>query len=262
MAQLDRVDLKHSELEAISMVCLRAAKIVMECGGRGVIIHKCAMMIARGLGAECLGLRTGYSSIDITLSRDGNIVTNMVSVGWHGVNHRLDQNIRHLASLAERGQMSAEEINKELDCLVRNTFYHSAWFIGPAVGLACASFGRLLGADWAAFIPVFVGCTISQLTRRLLIKRNTNIFVVAALIAFLSSMLSDVGARLAGSQTINLAIMASFLLLVPGVPAANTLADIMDGYPTLGSARAIFVIMIMLFATTGIWAAQVLLGVH
>jgi uncharacterized membrane protein YjjP (DUF1212 family) len=67
---------------------------------------------------------------------------------------------------------------------------------------------------------------------------------------------------LAGSATINLAMMASMLLLVPGVPATNAQTDIIDGFPTMGSARAVSVIMVMVFATTGVWLAEILLGVQ
>jgi uncharacterized membrane protein YjjP (DUF1212 family) len=47
--------------------------------------------------------------------------------------------------------------------------------------------------------------------------------------------------------------------LVPGVAATNAQADVMDGYPTLGSARAVSVIMTMAFVATGLWLAQMFL---
>jgi uncharacterized membrane protein YjjP (DUF1212 family) len=49
---------------------------------------------------------------------------------------------------------------------------------------------------------------------------------------------------------------------VPGVPATNAQADIMDGYPTMGSAQAVSVIMVMVFAATGVLFAQALLGLR
>ena len=67
---------------------------------------------------------------------------------------------------------------------------------------------------------------------------------------------------LSGSGTINLAMMASILLLVPGVPSTNAQTDIMDGYPTMGSARAVWVLMIMVFAAVGVWFAETLLGLR
>ena len=57
-------------------------------------------------------------------------------------------------------------------------------------------------------------------------------------------------------------MMASILLLVPGVPATNAQMDIMDGYPSMGSARAVTVLMVMVFATVGVGLAEVVLGMH
>jgi uncharacterized membrane protein YjjP (DUF1212 family) len=87
-----------------------------------------------------------------------------------------------------------------------------------------------------------------------------NVFIVAGGIAFLSALLGGLGAMASGSATVPLATMASILLLVPGVPATNAQTDIMDGYPTMGSARAVWVLMIMIFAATGVWFAEALLG--
>jgi len=54
--------------------------------------------------------------------------------------------------------------------------------------------------------------------------------------------------------------MAAVLLLVPGVPSLNALNDILEGRPTLGSARAVWVAMILVFLTAGVWFAQGLIG--
>jgi len=53
-------------------------------------------------------------------------------------------------------------------------------------------------------------------------------------------------------------MVAAILLLVPGVPSINAQTDIMDGHPTLGSARAVTVLLSLVFVTTGLWVAQFL----
>jgi len=50
------------------------------------------------------------------------------------------------------------------------------------------------------------------------------------------------------------------LLLVPGVPAVNALSDILEGRPTLGSARVVTIIMTLVFIAAGLWVGPVLLG--
>ena len=55
-------------------------------------------------------------------------------------------------------------------------------------------------------------------------------------------------------------MIAGVLLLVPGVPSLNALNDILEGRPTLGSARAVWVAVTLIFLTVGVWLGQMLLG--
>ena len=183
----------------------------------------------------------------------------MRKVGHIGVNIRVDQAVRHLASQVTKGEMTVEQTRAELERLPSETPRHSALVMSVAVGLACAAFGRLLKADWLATVPVFLGAAIAQFVRRDLAGRHVNVFIGAAVVAFIGSVLGGFGARLAGSQTVATAMIAAILLLVPGVPLLNAQNDILGGRPTLGSARIVWVAVILIFATVGLWIAQALL---
>jgi len=217
-------------------------------------------MMAHGMGAERVAFRSGYASLVITVTHGVNSITRMVDVGRHGVNHRLDLDIRRLAVRVAQGGMGPAETQAEIERLVRDTPRHPPWLVAIAVGVACAAFGRLFGVDWPGFAAAAVAATIGQYVRHELIVAKVNGFVIAALIAFISATLGEIGAMLLHSGTVNLALMASVLLLVPGVPALNAQMDIMEGSPTLGSARAVTVIVIMVFVTVGVWLAQALMG--
>lgn len=258
----DPVRLKHRELEKIAMAALRLARILTECGARVRVAHQGATLIVRGLGVEPVGIRTGYASQEITVSSGDNTITRMMTVGPHRVNHRLDHAMRALAVRVSKGGMTVDDVEREMDRVIGETPRHPVWFIALAVGLACAAFGRLLGVDWLAFGPVFVAGATGQTLRHEMMHRGINGYVTAAVISFVAAALAGFGARLAGSQTLNLAMMAAILLIVPGVPATNAQTDIMDGYPSMGSARAVSVVMVMIFATTGVWLAEILLGVR
>jgi uncharacterized membrane protein YjjP (DUF1212 family) len=258
----DPVRRKHRELEKIAMTALRMGRVLTECGARVSVAQQGARLIVLGLGVETVGIRTGYASQEITVRSGVNTITRMVSMGPHGVNHRLDHAMRALAVQVSRGGMSVEDVEQEIDKLIAETPRHPIWLVAIAVGLACAAFGRLLGIDWQAFGPILIGGGVGQGLRMLMIRRGLNAYVVAAVIGFVAAALAGFGARAFGSDTINLAMMASVLLLVPGIPVTNAQTDVMDGYPSMGSARAVTVLMIMIFATTGVLLAEGLLGLH
>ena len=260
--ETDPVVIRHRELERFANTALRVGRSMMEAGASVIVVHTGISMIARGLGAEVIGIRSGYASVELSLHAGGNTITRMLQVGRHGVNHRLDQAVRRLAARASKGDMTADEIDSELARLKKETPHYPAWLVATAVGLACTSFGRLLGVDWLAFLPVWLAGSLGQYLRHHLLHRNINVFIIAGLIAFMSASLGGLGAMAAGSSTVNLAMMASILLLVPGVPSTNAQTDIMNGFPTVGSARAVWVLMVMTFAAVGVWLAQALLEVR
>ena len=186
------------------------------------MVHQCSELVADGLGAEGHDLRIGYGSLSITVSSGANTITRMIEIGDKGVNQRLDYAIRTFAKRIKAQGSTPQATVAELERLQLETPRHSAWVVALAVGVACAAFGRLFGVDWPAFAPVVAAGAIGQALRRFLLLRGYNLFVVAAAIGFASALLGGVGARLANSGTIDLAMIASVLLLVPGIPSIPT----------------------------------------
>jgi len=156
--------------------------------------------------------------------------------------------------------LTVEQTRAELDHIASRTKRHSPWVMAIAVGLACAAFGRLLKVDWAGTGPVFLAATLGQYVRRDLLSRHANVFIAATAVAFLSSLIGGLGAHWAGSGTVTTAMIASILLLVPGIPCVNAQSDILEGHPTLGSARTVTVAVLLIFVAVGLWLAQVVTG--
>jgi uncharacterized membrane protein YjjP (DUF1212 family) len=242
------------------MLAMEFGRLLMECGASARIVEGIVGTVARGLGAERVDLRIGYASLAITAGIGAEGITRMRKVGPLGVNQRLDHSLRELAEAVRRGELSAAATRSRLNSLAQNPPRHPGWLVDIAVGLACAAFGRLLGVDWAALGPVLLASVLGQGFRRRLAARQVNVFIAATLVAFLASALSGLGACLLGSLTVDTAMIASVLLLVPGVPLLNAQNDILEGRPTLGSARAVGVLVTLVFLTVGVWLGQMLLG--
>ena len=226
----DPVVLRHRDLEKIANVALKVGRVLMECGGRVSVVREGMRLTAQGLGAQVVGERVGYASLTLTVGAGEETITRMIDVGPHGVNYRLDVAVRRYATQLVQQGGAPQEVSETIDRLARETPRYPLWVVAPATGLACAAFGRLLGVDWPAFVPVFLAGALGQWVRVRLRIRGTNACLIAAT-----------------------------LLLVPGVPATNAQTDIMEGFPTVGSARAVSVAMIMVFATIGIWGAEAVL---
>ena len=249
-----------NSLENIAMVSMEFGRVLMECGSSARIVDEIVRLVALGLGAERADLRIGYASLAITVRIGPEGITRMRKVGPLGVNQRLDHLVRELARVVGRGELTTAAAASNLDAIARHCPRYPGWVVDVAVGIACASFGRLLGVDWAAVSPIFIAAALGQWVRRQSASRQVNVFIAATLVAFVASSLSGFGAFLLGSLTVNTAMIAGVLLLVPGVPCLNAQNDILEGRPTLGSARAVWVIVMLVFLTLGLWLGQMLLA--
>jgi len=247
-------------LEDIAMLALEFGRLLMEAGASGRCVEEIAMQVASGLGAIRIDVRVGYASLSITVGIGMDGITRMCKVGSLGVNQSFYHGLRELASRIEQGNFTAAEGRAELNHLLHVSERHPYWVVALAVGVACAAFGRLLNVDWPAVGPIFVASAFGQMVRRQLALRHINVFISAAVVAFLGSVLSGLGARWAGSQTMARDMVVPVLLLVPGVPSFNAQLDILEGRPTLGSARAVWVAVMLVFMTVGVWLAQGVLG--
>lgn len=258
-ANIDPVIKRHRDLEEIALVALDAARLLVESGARSRVARNGATFVARGLGAERVYVRIGFTSIGITVGAAGNSITRMMGIGPHGVNLRLDHAVCLLCGRIAKGEFSVSEAAAAI-VGVQNTPRHHWLSVAFAVGLACTSFGLLLGMDWLAVLPVFLSGTVGQIIRYRLLRAGVNAFVTTAVVAFVASAGGGIGGHLIASQTIQTAMFASVLLLVPGVPLLNAQTDVMEGHPTMGSARAISAIMVLVFITVGVWCAQAVTG--
>jgi uncharacterized membrane protein YjjP (DUF1212 family) len=186
-------------------------------------------------------------------------ITRMMKVGDLGVNHRLDHELWLWAKRVSRRKLSPEQTRRELTRLAKETPRHSPWMVAISAGVACAAFGRLLDVDWYGTGAILLASTFAQWVRHQLLARRVNPFLCTAFISFQASLLAGLVARWAGSQTVPDAIAASILMLIPGVPALNAQSDILEGHPTLGSARLVTVVMTLIFIVIGLSMGTVLL---
>lgn len=254
------VPVERASLEEIAMLSMEIGRMLMECGASARIVDDFTTRTARGLGAERVDLRVGYASLAITVGIGPEGITRMRKVGHLLVNQRMDQAIRVVARRIESGELNASGVRSELERVLRQTPRHAGWVVDIAVGVACASFGRLLGVDWLGTGPVFIGAAVAQSFRRRMAARHVNVFINALMVAAIASLVGGFGARHLGSKTVDMAMVASVLLLVPGIPSFNAQNDILEGRPTLGSARAVSVLIILIFLTAGLWLSQIVLG--
>ncbi len=213
-----------------------------------------------GSGCEATEVVTQHDALVVTVRRGGEVCTQVGPVGEHGVNLRRLQTVSQVAQQVGAGSMDLSTAHTELLRLIGFVPGYPSLIVCMAVGLACASFSRLLGADIAAFVPTLVGAAIGQAMRRTLARSGQNVFLTATLVSLAAALLAGVAARWAGSNDVPIAMFSSILFLVPGVPALNAQEDVIEGHPSLGAARMVRAIALIVFMAVGLSIALAALG--
>ena len=243
-------------LSDVARLSLSIGRLLMEFGESARMINEEIAALAHRLGCDSAEVYCQHAAIIVTLRRGEEFCVQMGKVGEHGVNLRGLEAVRDLARRVSHGGLDYSAAQTELDNTPGTTSSYPVWLVCLCTGLACSAFGRLLGADWLAFFPVLVGSAAVQWIRRAMLVRKKNLFITTGVVSFVSALLAGVGARLAGSSRLEIAMASAVLLLVPGVAVLNIQADVIEGKPNLAAARGLRVIYILLFMTLGLIAAQ------
>ncbi len=247
-------------LESIARLCLKVGRMLMEWGANARVISTSIDSMARGLGCTWVEIYCQHSAITIMLQRGSESLTHMGKVGEHGVNLRGGEAVLKIADATSRGTLTCAEAYERLKSIPSSVHKYPLWLVCAATGLACAAFGRLLGMDWASFLPVLTGAAFGQWIRVAMFARQMNFYFVVITVAFSSSLIAGMGCRMLGGSKMEIATVAATLLLIPGPAMLNSQIDALDGKPNLAVARAFRIVQIIIFLTLGLIGAQRLIG--
>jgi uncharacterized membrane protein YjjP (DUF1212 family) len=79
--------------------------------------------------------------------------------------------------------------------------------------------------------------------------------MLVTITAFVASLIASLGSRLVGSETADIALVSSVLLLVPGVPLISAAADMLKGHMVTGMARGLNSLLTALAIALGMMTA-------
>ena len=129
------------------------------------------------------------------------------------------------------------------------------------IGLSCASFSRLAGGDWPVFMMTFLASSLGMIVRQEIGHRHFNPLLNFGITAFVTTLISSQAVIYNIGNTPFLAMASSVLMLVPGFPLINAVADMVKGYVNMGIARWTFATLLTLSTSIGIVGAMNLVGV-
>ena len=133
---------------------------------------------------------------------------------------------------------------------------YNPWVVAIMIGLSCACFARLAGADIPACGLTFLASFVAMTTRHQLAHLHFNPLVNFAIAAFVATSIAAQGLIMGFVGTPKIAMAASVLLLVPGFPLINSVSDMVKGYVNTGIARGVMACLLCAASCAGILLAM------
>lgn len=251
----------QAETEATAHCLLLFGRVLLQNGADTGRVQRALRHFAAALGVEARML-ISYEGLVLTLLTEGRTVTRIGS-RIPAMNVGMSQAAAAFAVLhqVEAGRLDRAGATAALEAIEHRPPEYSRFIVAAAIGMTAAALSRLFGGDWAAFAACWVAVTLGTLLRQDLGKRGLSPVVVAFLTAVASGLLGGWGARLLGSGTAALCLVAPGMVIVPGVPLINGVQDMLRNHAGVGVARLGFAAFVIAAIGLGLEIAATLSGV-
>lgn len=171
------------------------------------------------------------------------VISKLSALSWEAYDSRLS-----LETLQERYRLIMSEERM------------SRWVVLFLVSCANAAFCRLFQGDLTAMGLVFVATLAGFFVRQELMTWHVNHMVVFVVCSFIASMVASIGIHYNLGETQQVALAASVLFLIPGVPLINSIIDLLDGHVLIGTSRAINACILIICIALGLSGTLLTLG--
>lgn len=219
----------------ITRQVVRVAQLLLAYGAESELVEEISQRLGKALGLASVELSISSNSLVMTSLVHGRCVTTTRRLREHGINMTIVCELQRICVLAEKGLYGLYEVRKRLARIEAKTY--PPVFLIPMIGLSCASFCHLFGGDWQASMITFLASAIGMAVRLFIAKRHFNLLVNFAVTAFVTNLVAQLGYVFPVTQTPQLPMAASVLMLVPGFPMINAISDMVKGHINVGISR-------------------------
>lgn len=227
--------MEQEHQRAVTRACVQAALLLLQHGAESTVVVQMAQRLGVALGVESVECALTANAIVLTTLSDEHCITTTRKNSDKGINMQMVTDVQRIVIAVEHKLYDLEMTQQKLNRL-KPLKYPPILVVGM-IGLSCASFAHLSGGDWVICVITFFASAVGMFVRQALSKRHYNPLIVFAMTSFVASLISGLSLKYQWGNDPQVALASSVLLLVPGFPLINSLADILKGYINMGIGR-------------------------
>lgn len=238
----------------ITRLCIECGLLLLQHGAESMLVEELAGRTGKALGADQVDCAISANAIVLTTIIDGHCLTSTRKVIDRGINMHIVTEVQHVVILAEHGHLDCKGVQKKFAHM--KPLRYPRWVMVLMVALSCACFCKLNNGGWDGAVITFAASGCAMYVRQVLTARHMNPLINFCFTAFVATMVAGMMLTIPlFSATSGIAMAASVLLLVPGFPLINAVADMFKGHVNTGLARWAMASLLTLATCIGIFTA-------
>ena len=246
---------------AITRLCIQCGLFLLQHGAESALVEELSTRLGLALGMDSVESAISSNAIVLTTIKDGECLTSTRKNSDRGINMHVVTEVQHIVIMAEHKLLDYKDVEKRFAQI--KPLRYPRWLLVLMVGLSCACFCKLNNGGWDGALVTFCSITVAMYIRQVLTHRSMHPQINFCLTAFVATTISGLMLRLpAFASTPTIAMAASVLLLVPGFPLINAVADMFKGHINTGLARWAIASLLTLATCIGVVMAMTMWGLR
>ncbi|SJN36618.1 putative membrane protein [Vibrio casei] len=242
----------------ISRLIVQVGQMLLAHGAESTLVGDLTHRLGLACGMDEVEVSMSASSLVVTTVMEGHCVTTARRSPDRGINMKVVTEIQHICIMVERKVIDYRLAERKLN-QIQPTRYNR-WLVLFMIGLSCAAFARLANGDEIICAITFLASSVGMFIRQEIAHRNFNPLLNFTVTAFVTTLISSQAVVYQVGNYPFLAMASSVLMLVPGFPLINAVADMLKGYVNMGIARFVMASLLTFATSLGIVAAMTLTG--
>ncbi|MCL9775133.1 threonine/serine exporter family protein [Vibrio methylphosphonaticus] len=243
-----------SKQRAVSRLIAQSGQMLLAHGAESTLVGHITYRIGIAAGMDEVEVSLSASSIVVTTVYQEHCVTTVRRSPDKGLNMRVVTQVQRICIMMEKGILDYDLAQKKLNAISPERY--NRWVVVVMIGLSCAAFCRLAGGDWSAFMMTFLASSVGMIVRQEIGHRHFNPLLNFSATAFITTLISAQAVLHDIGEHPQLVMASSVLMLVPGFPLINAVADMLKGYINMGIARFVMASLLTLATCLGIIGAM------
>ena len=243
----------------ITRLCIQTALLLLQHGVESTVVVQMASRLGVALGVDSVECALTPNAVILSTLYNNHCITTTRKNTDKGINMQVVTEVQRIVIAAEHHIYDLRHVREKLDRI--KPLKYNRYLVVVMVGLSCACFSHLAGGDWTIFGITFIASALAMYIRQIISARHFNPLIVFAVTAFVASLVAGSALKYELGNDPQIALASSVLLLVPGFPLVNSLADILKGHLNMGIARWVIATVLTFGSCIGIVFALSLLNI-